>query len=189
MRADNVRTVLVVAERPYLWSALHSDLDEELIRLRWVGEGQLRAHWSACRPWPWVVVVNRPVSAELISLAAALPIPIRALGTASSTLASIQLHDSWQSLAGALRDSLLGSIGGMTLAPRRGIRTPDGQVIQPAPEVEGLIAAHPGALEPAAWVRRAERTIAAHSLPCRIQRREGEVRLIPARIANGLGAR
>jgi hypothetical protein len=179
VRRDISRTLLVVAEQPQLWAAIRDRLDPALALVRSTRPSGLAEVWARADPWPWLVVgATREVPEALPSLVAGRPIPVLWLRRPAGTLPPASaVHATWSGLAARL-DGLAGAcVFGLRFAPRRGIRTEDRHHIAQAPELEGLMAAHPGALPLFEDVRRARRTIARHSLPCRLAADAQTVRL------------
>jgi len=86
------------------------------------------------------------------------------------------VHPSWNRLAGELDALSTTPVFGLSFAPRRGVRANGGAVVQ-APELEGLMAAHPRGLPPFDGVQRVRRTIERHALPCHVQVTDTVVRL------------
>src|SRR5205807_9511471 len=142
---------------------------------------QLDEVWARADPWPWLVVGAAPeVPETLPALVAGRPIPVLWLRRPEGELpAASVVHDTWTALSARL-DTLAGlSVFGLRFAPRRGIRTEGRRHIAQAPELEGLMAAHPVALAPFEHVRRARRTIRRYELPCRLAIEPAAVRLAP----------
>jgi len=87
------------------------------------------------------------------------------------------VHPTWASLASRLDGLADASVFGLGFAPRRGIRVRAVDRIARAPELEGLMAAHPRALPPFEHVRRARHAIERYRLPCRLAADGRAVRL------------
>jgi hypothetical protein len=179
VRRDISRTLLVVAEQPQLWAAIRDRLDPALALVRSARPADLGEVWERADPWPWLVVgAAREVPEALPELLAGRPIPVLWLRRPEGPLPpASHVHPTWSSLAARL-DGLAGAcVFGLRFAPRRGIRTQDHDRIAQAPELEGLMAAHPGGLPRFEDVRRARRAIARYELPCRLAADARTVRL------------
>jgi hypothetical protein len=165
---------VVIAEQPQLWAAIRDRLDPALALVRNARPGQLEEVWSRADPWPWLVVgAAREVPEQLGPLVAGRPIPILWLRRPDGALpAGAVVHPSWNRLAGELDALSSTPVFGLTFAPRRGVRAAGVPVIQ-APELEGLMAAHPRGLPAFEGVPRLLRIIDRHALPCRA-RADGE---------------
>ncbi|HYW23060.1 MAG TPA: hypothetical protein VE953_02785 [Terriglobales bacterium] len=178
MRRDISRTLVVVAEQPQLWAAIRDRLDPSLALVRNARPSQLEEVWSRADPWPWLVVgAAREVPEMLAPLVADRPIPVFWLRRPEGPLpSSAVVHPSWNRLAGDLDALSTTPVYGLSFAPRRGILSNGGAVVQ-APELEGLMAAHPRGLPPFGGVQRVRRTIERHALPCLVQVTDMVVRL------------
>ncbi len=170
---------MVVAEQPQLWAAIRDRVDPALALVRSARPSLLAEVWERADPWPWLVVgATREVPDALPGLVAGRPIPVLWLRRPEGDLPpGSHVHPGWASLAGRL-DALAGaSVFGLGFAPRRGIRVGARDHIARAPELEGLMAAHPRALPPFEHQRRARLAIERHHLPCRLQADGRTVRL------------
>jgi hypothetical protein len=178
MRRDISRTLVVVAEQPEFWAAIRDRLDPSLALVRNARPTQLEEVWSRADPWPWLVVgAAREVPETLGALIGDRPIPVLWLREPEGTLpASAVVHPSWNRLAGELDALSTTPVFGLSFAPRRGVRANGGAVVQ-APELEGLMAAHPRGLPPFGGVQRVQRMIERHALPCLVHVTGDVVRL------------
>lgn len=171
----------MVAEQPQLWAAIRDRLDPALALVRNARPAQLPEVWSRADPWPWLVVgAAREVPERLRALVADHPIPVLWLHRPEGVLPPGSIvHPSWNRLAGELDTLSTVPVFGLRFAPRRGVRTDGGPVVQ-GPELEGLMAAHPRWLPVFEGVHRVQRTIERHGLPCRVQLAGETVRLVAA---------
>ncbi len=178
VRRDISRTLVVVAEQPQLWAAVRDRLDPALALVRNSRPAQLDEVWARADPWPWLVVgAAREVPQGLLDLVAGLPVPVLWLRRPEGTLPRCAaVHPSWNRLAGELDALSTVPVFGLRFAPRRGVRTNRGRVVQ-APELEGLMAAHPRGLPGFSGVQRAQRAIERHGLPCCVSVEDDIVRL------------
>jgi len=169
----------VIAEQPQLWGAIRDRLDPSLALVRNARPGQLADVWSRADPWPWLVVgAAREVPEPLGALVAGRPIPVLWLREPEGTLpAGTIVHPSWNRLAGELDALSTAPVFGLRFAPRRGVRVDGGPVVQ-APELEGLMAAHPRGLPAFPGAQRIQRTVERHRLPCQVQLIGEVVRLV-----------
>jgi hypothetical protein len=182
VRRDISRTLVVVAEQPQFWAAIRDRLDPALALVRNARPAQLEEVWSRADPWPWLVVgAAREVPGTLCELVADRPIPVLWLRRPDGPLPPCAVvHQSWNDLAGELDALGAGPVSGLEFAPRRGVRANGGPVVQ-APELEGLMAAHPRGLPPFGGVQRLQRAIDRHRLPCLVEVTADVVRLCPSR--------
>jgi len=178
VRRDISRTLVVVAEQPQFWAAIRDRLDPALALVRNARPAQLEEVWSRADPWPWLVVgAATEVPDRLRELVADRPIPVLWLRRPEGDLPlSAVVHPSWNRLAGELDALSTTPVFGLSFAPRRGVRANGGMVLQ-APELEGLMAAHPRGLPPFGGVQRVQRAIERHALPCSVLVTDGNVRL------------
>lgn len=168
----------MVAEQPQLWAAIRDRLDPSLALVRNARPTQLEEVWSRADPWPWLVVgAAREVPDTLSALVADRPIPVLWLRRPDGVLPPwAVVHPSWNRLAGELDALSSTPVFGMRFAPRRGVRANGGPVVQ-APELEGLMAAHPRGLPPFGGMQRLHRAIERHALPCLVHVTDEVVRL------------
>jgi hypothetical protein len=178
VRRDISRTLVVIAEQPQLWAAIRDRLDPSLALVRNARPAQLEEVWSRADPWPWLIVgAAREVPSELCGLMGDRPIPVLWLRQPDGALPpGAVVHPSWNRLAGELDALSTAPVLGMRFAPRRGVRANGGPVVQ-APELEGMMAAHPRGLPAFDGVQRVQRTIDRHALPCRLDLDGAMVRL------------
>jgi hypothetical protein len=184
VRRDISRTLVVIAEQPQLWGAIRDRLDPAVALVRNARPTQLAEVWDRADPWPWLVVgAAREVPETLCELVSGRPIPVLWLRQPEGMLpAGSVVHPSWNRLAGELDALSTAPVFGLRFAPRRGVRSDGGPVVQ-APELEGLMAAHPRGLPAFAGVQRVQRALERHRLPCRLEQSGDIVRLIAAALA------
>jgi hypothetical protein len=182
VRRDISRTLVVVAEQPQFWAAIRDRLDPTLALVRNARPAQLEEVWSRADPWPWLVVgAAAEVPERLCALVGERPIPVLWLRQPGGELPrSGVVHPSWNRLAGELDALSTTPVFGLQFAPRRGVRANGGPIVQ-APELEGLMAAHPRSLPEFDGVHRVQRAMERHALPCRLRLEAGAVRLDAAR--------
>jgi hypothetical protein len=168
----------VVAEQPQLWAAIRDRLDPSLALVRNARPAHLEDVWSRADPWPWLIVgAAHEVPEQLADLVADRPIPVLWLRPPDGVLPpGSVVHPSWNRLAGDLDALSVAPVFGLRFAPRRGVRTATGPIVQ-APELEGLMAAHPRGLPLFSGVQRVQRTIDRHALPCQVDVDGAVVRL------------
>lgn len=178
MRRDISRTLVVVAEQPQFWAAIRDRLDPSLALVRNARPVQLEEVWTRADPWPWLVVgAAAEVPERLSALVGDRPIPVLWLRQPDGDLPrSGVVHPSWNRLAGELDALSTTPVFGLRFAPRRGVQANGGPIVQ-APELEGLMAAHPRGLPAFGGVLRVQRVIERHALPCRLQVEADTVRL------------
>jgi hypothetical protein len=178
VRRDISRTLVVIAEQPQLWAAIRDRLDPSLALVRNARPSQLADVWARADPWPWLVVgAAREVPDDLTELVADRPIPVLWLREPEGALPPCSfVHPSWNRLAGELDALSSTPVFGLRFAPRRGVRS-DGRPVVQAPELEGLMAAHPRGLPAFSGLTRVLRTIERHCLPCSVRRAGETVRL------------
>ncbi len=160
----------MIAEQPQLWAAIRDRVDPELALVRSARPAALDQVWARADPWPWLVVgASDAVPERLPALVAGRPIPVLWLRRPAGGLpAGCHVHLTWASLASRLDSLAAARAFGLGFAPRRGIRLRAGDRIARAPELEGLLAAHPFALPRFEHVRRVRQAIERYDLPCRL---------------------
>jgi hypothetical protein len=185
MRSDDARTIVVVAERPQLPAAVRERVPAELALVRWAEHDRVSEMWSRCRPWPWVVIGSGRVPDTLPALLDEQPVVVAWMRNPDGSPGSDWVRlESWGDLniwLGRLRRVRVGGVG---LAPYRGVATADRRVVR-APAVEALLAAHPRGLAPSPAMARARSQLAGRSLPCVVRKRGNLLRLEAARSRNG----
>jgi hypothetical protein len=187
MRGDPTRTALVISELPHPWGLLRDRLGGELVSVAWARPSQVAKAVAALDPGPWVVAGGESVlpGPALEALRGRLfaahwvhdppgGLPVRPVR-----------HQSWWELVDVLERRLAVRLGGVSLAPGRGVVLPDGAVITHTSPLEGLLAAYPDGLEMAstdprlrAAVRRAALTLERHRLPLRVFSEESRVGVV-----------
>jgi hypothetical protein len=177
MRADDVRTILVVADRPHLPAMVRERVPSQVALTRWAQPDQVTQVWHRCRPWPWVVVGVGAAPEPLTELSTGHPAVMAWMAAPGRLLPSswVGLSD-WNQLSIWL-DRLRRPRAGLRLAPYRGVNA-EGRVVR-APAVEALIAAHPSGLAYSQSLDGARQQLSRHALPGRIRVREGLVFLEP----------
>lgn len=185
---DPTRTVLVIADQPHSWAMLRDRLDPELAHVAWARPDEAAGVIAALDPGPWVVAGGPS------------QLPDSALGAMRGLLFALhwvgepppglplrpRRHDSWRELAGEIERLLAICVGGLRLAPKRGLLLPDGRYVGRTGDLEALIAAYPQGLEvtdgpsPSSAVRRAARVAARHRLSVRVVAEHGRVAVMQA---------
>jgi hypothetical protein len=172
----------VIEEQPYLWAALRQRVDPALAYVRSAAPDELARVWRTCQPWPWLLVGSTsapgPRLAELVDGG---PIPVHWVGRPPPTLPGRPaLHGDWTELVGALdrlRDLTVHGLNGVRLLRNRGLRAPDGRIVQGVEHVEGLLAA-PDGLPLSDWAAVAvQDEIGANALPLHLEREGALLRL------------
>jgi hypothetical protein len=182
MRRDIARTVLVVAEQPFLWGTVRGSVRPELAGVRRVTSDGLRAAWSRLSPWPWLLVGAAPaVPEDLAELVSDLPVPVLWIGQPYGTLpATLISFESWKDLAdhlAALGESGSGA-GGVELLPVRGVLGVADCYSRAVAALEGVLAAAHHGLPRFRHLAEVERLIAQSALPCTLSAASGRVRLL-----------
>ncbi len=180
MRREVIRTVLVLAERPYLWAAVRELISPELALVRHARPTDLASAWQQADPWPWLVVGGaEQVPTDLAELVRELPVPVWWLGAPQGELplGSLQFP-AWPQLEARLR-ALRGTVLGLQFAPLRGLKTPAGYLMRGTADLEGLMAAYPRALPRFRTLRRARHAVLRAGAGCALSVAQGEVRLAP----------
>jgi len=143
----------------------------------WARPSQVAKAVAALDPGPWVVAGGEPV------------LPGRALEALRGRLFAAHWvedppselpvrpvrHPSWRELVDVVERKLAVRLGGVRLAPGRGLVLPDGAIITHTSPLEGLLVAYPDGVEVArmdprlrAAVRRAALTLERHHLPLKV---------------------
>jgi hypothetical protein len=147
------------------------------VSVAWARPSQVAKVVTAMDPGPWVVAGGESVlpGPALEALRGRLfaahwireppaALPVRPV-----------LHPSWRELVDVLEQRLALRLGGVRLAPGRGLVLPDGAIITHTSPLEGLLVAYPDGLEVErmdprlrAAVRRATLTLERHHLPLKV---------------------
>lgn len=182
-RKDSCRTVLVVADKPLLVRALADRIGNELVRVRWAPPAALDMIFTRCYPWPWLIVGTAPESAPHLSkLIGRRPVLVRWLGEAPAGLpAWARALPDIPSLFSEVEAMSGIDVGGVRLAPLRGIACQGGDRIDEVAELEALLAADPteAYLLPRRHRTQALRAIDRHSLPLTLELGDRSVRIVP----------
>lgn len=182
---DPTRTILVVADLPHPWALLRDRLHPGLVSIAWARPPAVPEAVAALDPGPWAVAGG---IAELPAQAAAVLdacfcslhwVGMPPLGLARPP----RRHCSWSELAATLERALALRLGGLRLAPGRGLLLPDGSCVGRTADLESLFAAHPEGIQLAgararSAVRRAGRAIQRHRLPLSLVNEGGRVAVI-----------
>lgn len=178
MRTDDTRTIIAIADGPQLSAAVRERTPRDLAIVRWTRPNELADVWPRCRPWPWIVLGAGAVPPPLSELCLGRPVVVGWLGGEASTLPEgWRRFPSWPDLARWLQRLPRVRIGGLGLAPFRGVRTEAGDQLG-APVLEALLAAHPWGLAPSPMVRGAVAQLSRRGLPCTLRRRGKLLRLV-----------
>jgi hypothetical protein len=187
MRGDPTRTVLVVSEQPHPWALLRDRVCGELASVAWARPAQVPPVIAALDPGPWVVASGEPgLPRPALEVLARRLFAAHWVGEPAPGLSVHPVvHETWGELAEALLRQLAVRVGGVRLAPGRGLVLPDGSVITHASFLEELLAAYPDGLEVAsagprvrAALRRAALTLERHHLPLKVLSEEGRVAVV-----------
>jgi hypothetical protein len=186
MRPDALRTLLVLAERPHPWAFLRDRLDPELVSVAWARPAEAGPAIAGAMPAPWLLAGTGTLPAVGLDPLRRHLLACRWVGPAPPGLpAPAVLHDDWRSLAAAVESGLAARLGGLRLAPGRGLVLPDGSFLSSAPELEVLLAAHPDGVGVAsdadarAARRRAAAQLERHRLQLEVAHRDGRLYLEP----------
>ena len=143
----------------------------------WARPAQVAKAVAAMDPGPWVVAGGESAIPEqaLEALRGRLYAAHWVHDPPAGLPVRPVLHPSWGDLVDVLERRLKVRLGGVRLAPGRGLVLPDGAIITHASPLEGLLVAYPDGLEVAhmdprvrAEVRRAALTLERHHLPLRV---------------------
>jgi hypothetical protein len=185
MRSDDARTIVVVAERPQLPAAVRERVSAEVALVRWTDHQRLPQTWGRCHPWPWIVIGSGSVPAGLAELLDQRPVVVAWLGDPSPSPGPDWIPlEGWAELTAWLGRLRRVRVGGLGLAPYRGVATTGDRIVR-APAVEALLAAHPRGLAPSPAMRGARTLLTRSSLPCEVRKRGDLLRLEAAGPRNG----
>lgn len=186
MRRDALRTLLVLSERPHPWAFLRDRLDPGLIRVAWARPADSGPAIVEALPALWMLAgtgTGRPAGLDPLR---GRVVACRWVGPApGGLLAPVATHEDWRSLAAAVAGALRSRLGGVRLAPGRGLVLADGSFLPPAPELEALFATQPEGLPVAgdhngrATRRRLTAQLQRCRLPLRLAHRDGRLCLEP----------
>jgi hypothetical protein len=176
MRGDDIRTIVVVSERPHLSATVRERVSPELALIRWTTPAQIEDVWRRCRPWPWVTIGAGVVPTPLLTLAAEQPAVVAWLAQSEmvKTLDWVALA-GWERLAIWLNGLSEAQVGNLRLAPYGGVTA--GATVVRAPALEALLAAHPRGLKPSPSIKAARHQLTRHALPCHVRQRDGRLHL------------
>lgn len=178
MRTDDGRTIIVVAQGPHLSAAVRERVPREVALVRWADTERLADAWERCRPWPWIVIGAGQPPDTLSSLLADRPVVTAWLRRPGVELPPRWIAlEGWEGLTGWLRRLCRVRVGGLGLAPHRGVRAGPSGTPVPAPSLEALLAAHPRGVAMCATMRGARSTLRRLEVPCTLQVSGGEIRL------------
>lgn len=156
-----------MADQVDLFAALRPELDGAMLQVVWSDLANYPEREAGCRPWPWAICgVGDGPTAELFGAVIPRPVIWYWFGSAPAWLpAHARLHTRWRSLAADVSQCLGRSIGGVSLAPNRGLLGPRAELVL-SPELEALIASSPAPVTmPARGRAAATRVVTRHRLP------------------------
>ncbi|MFN2463984.1 MAG: hypothetical protein ABR573_08805 [Candidatus Dormibacteria bacterium] len=163
---------MVVSDQVDLFAALRPELDSAMLQLAWSGKAAVASTSARCLPWPWAVCGegDGPAAHALASLLLR-PVLWFWLGTPPGWVpASTRAHRGWRPLAEDISACLSRSVGGVRLAPNRGLVGADKRLIR-SPILEALIATGDVPLELSSRaVAPLSRMLRRDSLPLRLVR-------------------
>ncbi|HEY8740313.1 MAG TPA: hypothetical protein VIN56_06950 [Candidatus Dormibacteraeota bacterium] len=172
MGRDARRTLLIVGEDVDLFAAVRPELDPAMIQVTWSRPGELEAALEGCVPWPWAVAGSgSALPAACVAALRGLPVLWFWLGEAPASVPrDVRAHGRWRELLADVRDCLARTLGGVRLAPNRGLVGPAQDLVLSA-ELEGLFAAAPAPMRLSSRVARAAvRAVDRHRLPLTLVR-------------------
>ena len=177
------RTVLVVGDNPELAVALRDRLDRAYVTVREVRQSEALQAVDSCSPWPWMVVADGAVPADVVTALSGKPVLVVCRGDPPPGLPAHAVAVSrFAEVALAIERALSADPFGMRLALGGGVVMPGGEFVG-NPGLEALVAAHPTPLFASAHhFRSAGRALAARGIPLRPGRPPGGgVTLLPLR--------
>jgi hypothetical protein len=144
MGGDGRRTFLVVGDDIDLFAALRAELDGAMLLVQWATVAACQQSVADCRPWPWAIC---GVSANIDrgSMHQTLRRPVLWFWNGASPTwlpAHHRSFASWRDLLADVRRCLNRSVGGVRLAPNRGLVGPGSELIL-SPALEGLVGGCP----------------------------------------------
>lgn len=144
MGGDGRRTLLVVADEVDLFSALRPELDGAMLQVSWSDVQSCAERVAAYVPWPWAICgVGTGPDAAAFARVIGRPVIWFWLGTPPTWLPSHRrAHASWPAVLADARTCVARSLGGLRLAPNRGLIGPGGELVLSA-ELEALVATSP----------------------------------------------
>ncbi len=143
-----------------------------MLQVRWSRPAESETMVRSCVPWPWGVAgVGLEPPGSAFERLAGKPILWFWLGARpAGEPHQPRVHQSWRDLVADVAGCIGRGIGGVSLAPNRGLVGPDGRLVL-SPELEGLLSSSPIPL-PASTesTRRATRAVERHGLPIQVRR-------------------
>jgi hypothetical protein len=155
-----------------LFAALRPELDSEMLNVTWSRPSDVATALEEILPWPWAVGGTGPdVPGSAVAALAGRPVLWFWLGAAPDGLpAHTRSHQRWREMATDVAESLGRSVGGVRLAPNRGLLGPNADLILSA-ELEGLIAMAPRPMHLSSRaLAPARRVVARRGLPLALVR-------------------
>lgn len=178
MNRDARRTIVILSREVDLFAALRPVLESEMLQVWWATPDTAEDVLDRCVPWPWGIGGVGDVGDSSPALAlAGRPVLWFWLGQLPSGLpVHARRHDRWPSLADDVRHAIARSVGGVRLAPNRGLVGPSGELVL-SPPLEGLLCS-PVPMQMTTSARRsAAFSLRRSGLPLRLISQDGFARL------------
>ena len=179
MTRDARRTFVILGEHVDLFAALRPALESEMLHVRWARPEDSSEVLDRCVPWPWGIGGMGAGALDGPSqLLLAKPILWFWLGDLPGGSAiPARRHTRWPDLADDVQRCAGRSVGGVRLAPNRGLIGPGGELVL-SPALEGLVSSSPAPIRVSTGaLRSVSRAIARSGLPVRVIAGRGHARL------------
>ncbi|MFN2466501.1 MAG: hypothetical protein ABR598_09590 [Candidatus Dormibacteria bacterium] len=179
MGRDARRTLLVVGHEVDLFAALRPELDPAMVQVTWTVPELIAEAADAAVPWPWAIAgTGGELAVPVIEPLSGSPVLWFWLGTPPATVPSgTRAHAKWREVLVDIQGCLGRCVGGVRLAPNRGLLSPEAGLVL-SPELEALVSAAPAPMRLSSRAARAAaRAVERHRLPLKFHNRDGAVAL------------
>jgi hypothetical protein len=165
----------VLGDSVELFAAIRPHLESEMLQVWWGQSDDVPRLIDMCIPWPWGVAGRGPGATDkACQMLRNKPVLWFWLGDQPRSVPRhTRAHPRWRELAGDVCKCVSQTVGGVRLAPNRGLVDPAGELVL-CPALEGLLSNTPTPMRLSPrHIRQASEAIERQHLPLRLRQMGG----------------